>query len=111
MAAARRRVELSLSPQAENEDIPEIPDELLPFMFAALDEIQARRDEAMDPKQKRLAGTFSAAFLGDPEEDKETASGRIVYLVEGRDIVVLALHQNHDEAYRRARTRYRPVKK
>jgi len=111
MGAARIRYSLRYHEDAWAGDLPEVPESLRSYVRKALESIQARRDEAMDPKQKRLAGTFSAAFLGDPEEDEKTASGRIVYLVDGRDIVVIALHQDHDEAYRRARTRYRPVRK
>ena len=111
MGAARIRYGFRYHEDALMQDIPEVPEELLPYLEKALDRIKARRDEAMDPKQKRLAGSFSAAFPADLDEDEEAGSGRVVYLVEGKDIVVIALHKDHDEAYRRARVRYKPVSK
>lgn len=66
--------------------------------------IKARRDEA-DPKRGRLEGCLSHSFKADPEDRDFT--GRIVYKVDGLVLWILAVHPDHDEAYRRARARLR----
>ena len=67
-----------------------------------MNRIKARRDEA-DPKTGRLAGCLSHSFKADPLDSY--FSGRIVYRVDGLTLQILAVHPDHDEAYRRARAR------
>jgi hypothetical protein len=69
---------------------------------AGLDRIKARRDEA-DTKTGRLEGCLSHSFRSDSDDTNYT--GRIIYKMEGLLIRILAVHPDHDEAYRRARAR------
>lgn len=104
MTAARRFFETDYL-EGAIADLAEIEHEsswVLDQAVHALNRIKARRDEA-DPKTGRLEGCLSHSFMADPEDTDFT--GRIVYQVDGQIIRILAVHPDHDEAYRRARSR------
>lgn len=104
MTAARRFFETDYL-EGANADLAEIERDFpwaLDSAGAGLDRIKARRDEA-DPKTGRLTGCLSHSFKANPEDADFT--GRIVYKVDGLILLILAVHPDHDEAYRRARAR------
>jgi len=107
VTAARTHFKLVFHRQVISLDIPEIF-QTFPECREDLDEvmarIQSRRDE-MDPKTGRLQGTFSASFMAGPEDVLK--SGRVVYALASPKITIWAAYPIHDEAYRRARARYR----
>lgn len=108
MAAARQRFDLIIPPEVQAEDLREVPEAAVPFLVAALKEIRARRDGAAKAKTGALGGTCSGAFWADEQETRP--SGRIIYTVEGHTIEIIAIHADHDEAYRRARARFRTAR-
>lgn len=101
MIAARKRYALDLLPEAavdvteawaSTEPIPRQLDLALAALVA--------RPRSGELKSGRLLGWRSWAWdaaLGE--------KGRIVYRVRAGKILVLAIHPDHDEAYRRARLR------
>lgn len=103
MAAARIRFTLDYHEGVLSADLRELPEAILEAVDGALAAIQARKDEAT-PKGGRLVGACSTRFHANALES--APSGRIVYFVRKHSILVLAIHADHDEAYRRARARF-----
>lgn len=104
MTSARRFFNI-ITPRISAEDYQEVVAFMpwcQPYLDAGINLIKSRRDEA-EPKTGKLAGCLSHAFWASPKEPEP--SGRIVYRVKGLDITILAIHYDHDEAYRRARKR------
>ena len=107
MTSARVRFTLMFLAEVEQRDIPDIK-RLSSFCMTgfieALSLIAARRDNAI-PKIGALLGAYSAPFAAWAGDNNK--SGRIVYTVSTLSISILAAHYDHDEAYRRARKRYK----
>jgi len=66
--------------------------------------LQARPFDG-EPKAGVLTGAFSVTFWDGIST--RTEKGRVVYSVTARRITIWSVHPDHDEAYRRARARYK----
>lgn len=101
MNAARRRVDLTVTPEALA-DLGDVAMEAMGEIQRTLDAIEARPKDG-EPKAGTLTGAYSRDFY--PEDEAERPTGRVIYAVRGREVLVFAIHSDHDEAYRRARKR------
>lgn len=109
MTAARTRFSVELIPDVQQIDIAEMrrhAPHCLESFRETLELIQARRDEAAK-KKGRLEGAYSASFRASPDDDRET--GRVIYSIAAPVVTIWAAYHEHDEAYRRAKARYRKV--
>ena len=107
MTSARASFGIEFLKEVEAEDIQDMatlaPESIEGFQNSLI-LIQARRDDA-SPKGGRLMGTLSASFHTRLDDTK--MQGRIIYSVASTTITIWAVYHDHDEAYRRARKRYK----
>lgn len=100
----RKRIHQEVSPAAQS-DLDALF-ERNPSGYAwALVAIQAavRRPGKLSPKSKKLEGRWSMAFPSSPDDTKN--SGRVVVDFDGERLVVVAVDDDHDRAYAKAKMR------
>lgn len=107
MVSARIYYEVSFCKASQREDLPEIGKASVECQEALESALALVRKDPCggEPKSGVLTGAFSVSFFDGIDSEKDR--GRVVYAVEGRSITVWAAHPSHEEAYRRARERYR----
>jgi hypothetical protein len=107
MTSARTRLRFVVMEIVERVDVPEMREHSAASeegFYQALQAVRNRRDDAT-PKRGALTGALSTRFSVGPEDLQ--GRGRIIYSVDAVQITVWAAFHEHDEAYRRARRRYR----
>lgn len=95
---ARKRMAVEVPTEARK-DLEELDPAARDAAVDALSDLAAH-PRAGEPKTGRLKGARSWDFEG-PAGSK----GRIVYRIKGSTVIAFAIHDDHDEAYRRARER------
>jgi hypothetical protein len=104
---ARKRLRLHIESEAQS-DLDEMQDRdpaAFGFAIAAVRAALAR-PQAMERKGGKLIGHWSVAF---PSAHGDAAnSGRLVVRMEGHVLVLVAVDEDHDRAYSKARTRVKP---
>lgn len=101
---ARKRLRLRIESGAQG-DLDEMQDRdpaAFGFAIVAVREALAR-PHAMERKGGKLIGHWSVAFPAGHGDDAQ--SGRLVVRMEGQVLVLVAVDENHDRAYTKARAR------
>lgn len=103
---ARRRLNLKIEAGAQ-QDLDDIQDRAPGALGFALSAINAalRTPQKMDPKTKQLDGHRSLSFPAEPGDKKQ--HGRMIAEVIGNTLVVVAVDEDHDRAYQKAKARRR----
>ena len=106
---SRRRVKLKIEPQAQR-DLDELQARnpaATGWAIAAIHAAMAR-PQALEPKSKRLLGQWAVDF--PVSADDKGNSGRVVVDFDGKTLSVVAVDDDHDRAYAKAKARTKPKK-
>lgn len=104
---ARKRIAIESSRLAEN-DMDEL-EQRNTFAWAvalSMMKIAASGHKPKDVKWGKLEGLESISFAAHPKDENDSA--RLIFRRTKEALEVIAVSDDHDEAYRRARSRVKP---